>query len=211
VVVRDGDGELFQAGGHEWVATDYGSGFWIGLQAIREAYRDLEDGNDSVLLQRMQQLYDVRSDDRWGLIEKVRELAVGDPNTKKEIAKFAASVCAAAERGDKAAQNIVKSEAESLADVTAKCFRRRFPTSKLTEGLKVVQCGSLLNNNFYRTSFETQLEMRLLMAGDGQAKFEWDRVVTATDAALQLAADLAAGNDAHLKLERAFRPIVLYS
>lgn len=208
VLVRSSNGELHQAGGHEWVACDDGSGFWIGIRAIRQAYRDYEAGAESVLLQRLRQAYGVRAGDNRGLIERLRDLAVGHKDMKKEIAHFAASVCAAAERGDKTAQNIVKAEAESLADVTAEALRRRFASSELSAGLRIVQCGSLIGNELYRLSFENQLELRLLSDDRSKATFHWQRVVTASDAAVQLAMDLAASPDDLLRLDRAFRPAI---
>ena len=51
--------------------SDYGGGFWIGLKAIRQAYRDYESGVDSVLLQRLRQVYGIRPDDHHGLIAKL--------------------------------------------------------------------------------------------------------------------------------------------
>lgn len=208
VIVRCSDGKLHQAGGHEWVACDDGSGFWIGVRAIRQAYRDYEAGTDSVLLQRLRQAYGVRSSDNRGLIEKFRDLAVGHKDMKKDIAHFAASVCAAAERGDKTAQNIVKAEAEALADVTAETLRRRFTSSELADGLTIVQCGSLIANDLYRLSFEGQLELRLLSDDRNKASFDWQRVVTAGDAAVRLAEDLASSPNALLQLDRAFRPAI---
>lgn len=209
VIVRSRDGHLYQAGGHEWVACDSGSGFWIGLRAIREAYRDFENGHESVLLQRLRQAYDIKSEDDRGLIEKLRDLAIGDKDLKREIASFAAAVCAAAERGDESAQDIVKLEAEDLADVTAGSLRRRFQRSELTSRLRMVQCGSLLGNAFYRTAFETQLGMRLMAGSEGQADFDWHRVITGGDSAVRLAQDLALDAEAHLRLDAAFRPAIL--
>lgn len=208
VLVRSANGELHQAGGNEWVACDDGSGFWIGIRAIRQAYRDHEAGVESVLLQRLRQLYGVRPDDDRGLIEKLRDLAIGHKDMKKEIARFAASVCAAAERGDKGAQNIVKAEAEGLADVTAESLRRRFTSTELADGLRIVQCGSLLANEFYRSSFESQLEMRLLSDNENKASFNWQRVITGGEAAVRLAGDLASALDRLLALGRTFRPAI---
>lgn len=210
VIFRTSNGQLYQAGGHEWVACDYGSGFWIGMSAIRQAYRDFEAGSDSVLLQRLRQSYGVRAHDDRGLIEKLRDLGVGTKDMKKEIAHFAASVCAAAERGDKGAQNIVKAQAEELADVTAEALRRRYSSEELAEGLMIVQCGSVLANEFYRLSFENQLELRLLSDSPHRARFDWKRAITAGDAAIRLAADLAASPDKLLGLDRAFRPAIAY-
>jgi N-acetylglucosamine kinase-like BadF-type ATPase len=207
VVVRSADGELHQAGGHGWVACDDGAGFWIGIRAIRQAYRDYECGLDSVLLQRLRQSYGIRAGDNRGLVEKLRDLSVGHKDMKKEIAHFAASVCAA-ERGDRPAQNIVKAEAEALADVTAEALRRRFSSSELSAGLRIVQCGSLLANELYRGSFETQLELRLLSGDRRKATFEWQRVVTAAEAAVRLAMDLAFSPQYLMRPDREFRPAI---
>jgi N-acetylglucosamine kinase-like BadF-type ATPase len=209
VILRTPDRVLYQSGGHEWVACDYGSGVWIGLRAIRQAYRDFESGDDSVILERLREVYGLRPNDDRALIAKLRDLAIGDPNMKREIARFAASVCAAAERGDHGAQNIVKAEAEDLADNMAGSLRRKFTVEQLGAGLKIVQCGSLLANPFYRSSFEGQLDMRLLSGIDHRAEIEWERMVTGGPAAVQLAKEVEAGSTEMLKLDLAFRPAVV--
>lgn len=210
VIMKSLDGSLHQTGGHEWVACDYGSGFWIGLHAIRRAYRDFEAGVDSVLLQRIRQVYGIRSDDDEALMAKMRNLAIGDRSTKKEIARPTASVCAAAERGDRSAQDIVNAEAEDLADVTALSIRRSFTRDQLMAGLRIVQCGSLLGNSFYRKSFESRIEMRLLSGTTRRAQIEWHRVATGGDAAVQLARDVEAGSASDLlRLDLAFRPAIV--
>jgi N-acetylglucosamine kinase-like BadF-type ATPase len=209
VIIRSRDGGLYQVGGQEWVACDDGSGFWIGLRSIRQAYRDLEAGVDSVLLQRLRQLYGIRPDDDRRLIARLRDLSIADSNMKKEIARFAASVCAAAERGDAAAQNIVKAEAEELADVTAGALRRRYSLSELNAGVGLVQCGSVLGNEFYRASFEAQLEMRLRSGVDQRAELRWRRVTTADEAAINLARSLRDSTEGMLALDLAYRPAVV--
>ncbi len=209
VIVRGPNRVLYQSGGHEWVACDYGSGFWIGLRAIRAAYRDLEDGNRSVLLQRLREVYGVRPGDDRALIHRLRDLGVGDENVKKEVARFAADVCHASERGDAVAQNIVKSEAEELADVTAGALRRTVTREQLEKGIRMVQCGSLIGNPFYRASFEAQLEMRLLSGTEKDVQFDWHRVVTGSESAVRLAQDLLVDPEQYLDLDTAFRPAIV--
>jgi N-acetylglucosamine kinase-like BadF-type ATPase len=209
VIVRGPNGELYQSGGHEWVACDYGSGFWIGLRAIRAAYRDLEDGNRSVLLQRLREVYGVRPRDDRALIHRLRDLGIGDENVKKEVARFAADVCHASERGDAVAQNIVKLEAEELADVTAGALRRTVPRERLETGIRMVQCGSLIGNPFYRANFEAQLEMRLLSGTDHTVQFDWHRVVTGSESAVRLAQDLLVDPEQYLSLDSSFRPAIV--
>ncbi len=209
VIVRSADGTLHQAGGHEWVACDYGSGFWIGLQAIRSAYRDYEASDESVLLQRLRQVYGIRPDDHRGLVAKLRDLAIADPNMKKEIARFTASVCDAAERGDHAAQNLVKEGAEDLADVTAGALRRQFTMEQLTTGLGLVECGSLLSNQLYRLSFESQIELRLRSGVEQRVAIAWQRVTTGGAACVRLARDLKEDPTELLRLDIAFRPSIV--
>lgn len=208
VILRDGSGRMHQSGGQEWVACDYGSGFWIGLRAIRRAYRDLENGYDSVLLQRLHEVYSVAADDTRGLVARLRELAVGDKDMKKDIAKFAASVCDAAERGDTDAQDTVKAEAEELADVTASAIRRELEPEDLIGGINLVQCGSLLNNQFYRGSFEAQLSMRLRSTDRNPTDVRWERTVTGDRAAARLARDLAVDREPFMQLDFGFRPVL---
>lgn len=97
----------------------------------------------------------------------------------------------------------MKAEAEALADVTAETLRRRFSSSELAQGLSLVQCGSLIANEFYRLSFERQLELRLLSQDKQKARFDWQRVATGGDARR-----MAAGSDQLLKLDWNFRPAI---
>jgi N-acetylglucosamine kinase-like BadF-type ATPase len=208
VLVRSTSGTIRQAGGHEWVACDYGSGFWIGVRAIRQAYRDYEAGRSgSPLLQRFRDCYDISEHDPWDFIKKLRELAIGDEHTKRDIAKFAASVCHAASNGVVEAQNVVKDEVEVLADVAAEAFRRE-DLHRVARPLTVVQGGSLLDNDFYQSLFEAQLEMRLLPEGQDDSRFDWLRMRTGDEAAVRMAKHLAGDTQWILEPEEAFRPAV---
>src|SRR5215472_18326584 len=75
----------------KWMATILGnamtdgSGFWVGLNAIRAAYRDFASGTDSVLLQRFRQVYGIRNDDGRAFIAKLRDLAIADSNMKRRL------------------------------------------------------------------------------------------------------------------------------
>ena len=209
VIVRPSDGTMYQAGGHEWVACDYGSGFWIALDAIRRAFRDYESGTESVLLHRLRESYGIRGNDHRALISKMRDLAVADPNMKGEIARFTASVCGAAERGDLSSQNLVKAAAEDLADVASVAVRRRFTADELSQGIRLVECGSLLNNVFYRSAFEAQIEMRLRSGFEKQVAITWDRALTGSASCVSLARRLTAPHLDIIRLPVEFRPSVI--
>lgn len=205
-LVRTRDGAIYQAGGHEWVACDYGSGFWIGLLGIRQAYVDFEAGQKTVLLQRLCEQFSVAVDDAASLISHLRRFAVGDKDMKKDIARFAPAVCAAAERGDRTAQNLVKKEAESLADVTATALRRRLERNDFESGLQLLECGSVVANPFYRTSFEGQVKLRL---SDLEPEIQWTHVTTAEDQCLHLARQLVATGTEFERIDAAFRPAIV--
>jgi N-acetylglucosamine kinase-like BadF-type ATPase len=209
VLIKPTSGDPIQVGGHEWVACDNGSGFWIGLRAIRQAYRDFEDRENSVLLQRFRQLYRIDPGDDNAILAMLRKLSIAGPNMKKDIARFATDVCGAAQRGDPQAQNIVKAEAEDLGDMLAAGIRRALSSQAIMSGVSIVQCGGVLGNEFYRAAFETQVEMRLLSASAEKANIQWQRVSTATDAAVNLARSLRDSTDDLLALGEGHRPAIV--
>ncbi len=203
VLVRGDDGLLHQSGGQEWVASDDGSGFWIGLRGIREAYRALERGDeDSPLLASLCATYDVPRSDREALDERLRRLAVATGAMKREVARFAEQVCGAAERGDARAQRIVKREAEGLSDLVATLLRRSLVRAAASERpLRLVECGGMFRSAFYRACFEGCVEGGLVV--------EWTRLTTGADCALALARDLATDAVSLRELAPAFRPAVV--
>jgi N-acetylglucosamine kinase-like BadF-type ATPase len=210
VIVRDHNGHLHQSGGYGWVASDEGSGFWIGLHGIRQACMDLEDEAESPILLRLRQQYGIRPDERQDLIAKFESLCVADQRMLGEIAQFASAVCGAAERGDEVAQNIVKAEAEKLADNLARSVRRHFTSDELAQGLTFIENGGLLSNDVYRGAFETQVQMRLLSGHPSPAEIRWERVRTGISAGLRLAQRLTDEDaDELLNVDHSHRPIVI--
>ncbi|MCB1274154.1 MAG: hypothetical protein KDB25_07155 [Leucobacter sp.] len=208
VLVRTADGAVHQAGGHDWVASDYGSGFWVALNAIRQVARDFEAGENTVLLNRFREVYGIFGNRDEEIIARFRALAVSDNQLKADIARFAAGVCAAAELGDLSAQNIVKGEAEDLADSVARVVRRRFSTEDLASGLTLVQCGSLLGNDFYRAAFESQVRMRLSSGTEADA-ITWFRTKNGIEAAMNLAQRLAEDTSELMEAPIPYRPAIV--
>lgn len=215
VVVRGSDGAAHQVGGDDWVAGDFGSGFWIGLRAIRQASKDLEAGVDSNVLTAFREVYGInrRRNFDESITAKFIELAVADADMKAEIARFAARICQAASDRIVEAQDLVKEEAEDLADSTARALQRRFTSDHLATGLVLVQSGSLLFNDFYRSAYESHLQLRLGSLGPDAAPINWINTRTGIDSALRLArrlatnGDLTRGNDG---LPVGLRPVVAH-
>src|SRR6185437_16654272 len=94
-------GQLWRTDGWDYVLGDAGSGYAIGLAAIRSAMRMLDGREDpSALLREMKVNYGVDN------AEEMRRLVDSTPFGKFEIASFAERVWEAAQRGDSAAQAI---------------------------------------------------------------------------------------------------------
>jgi N-acetylglucosamine kinase-like BadF-type ATPase len=210
-IICKNNGEMFQAGGQDWVAYDNGSGFWIALRAIRKVARDFEKGDDSVLRRRFEATYNVDCDSTSALNENLRRLAVVAPDMKARIAHFAQAVCDAAELGDTEAQNIVKLEAEDLADSVAIVIRRHYSPEEREQGLTFVQCGSIIHNDFFSKSFHAQLQMRLLSGNENQPQITWLKHKDGTGGCKLVAEKLSdkAMVDSMLEMDVAYRPVIL--
>lgn len=208
VMIQDDKHAIHVAGGHDWVGCDYGSGFWIGLHGIRQASRDFEDGTTTDILERFREVYAVRTADPRSFVAKLRELAMADAQMKGKIARFATAVCQAAGRGDARSQDIVKAEAEELADVAASAVRRRLGLARIAEGLTFVQCGGLMGNDFYREIFEKQVGRRLMNADAEPATITWKRVDTGSESVVNLAHRLRDDVDSLTRVDRQHVPLV---
>lgn len=209
VLIRGSDGTIYQAGGQEWVASDYGAGFWIGLEAIRAVARAVEAGNETTLLHRFCNEYHVAIDDEVGIVRCFRTLAVADSDMKAEIAKFAVSVCGAALKGDDEAQFIVKVQAEQLGASVVSAIRRRLAAQDISDGLNLVQCGSVLSNSFYRSSFESMVSISLYGTADTKDTIRWKIVNDGQEGALALAHVLEADPDSLQSITGRYLPLVL--
>ena len=140
--------EPVQRGGHDWVAADDGSGFWIGLDGVRRVARDVDDGVHSVLRDAFCRTYDTADP-----VRTFRELAVAGPTMKARIARFAAAVCAAADRADPAAAAIVAAQAQALAGLVDRAAAAAGRSGRL----RLVGCGGLLTAPTYRAAVDAHV------------------------------------------------------
>ena len=181
--------DLIQVGGQDWVVSDEGSGFWVGLTGMRQAYRDVEDGVASELARRLPMAFGLGPGQRPELISHLQAAAVAGPDMKRGVARFAVSVCEAARAGDAAAQDVVRAQAEALADRMALGMRRHLGPRRWDRGMRFVQCGGLIGNDFFRRRFEERLAMR---TGAGcEWPVAWIRVQDGLDAVTAIGCALA--------------------
>jgi glucosamine kinase len=172
--VRQQSGEVITRGGNEWVVSDAGSAFWIGLAGIRAAYDALEGGPETALLYCLNEQYsplDTRGKSaslHSSVGEIARALASLGTDTKPTIAAFARQVTRQAELGDDEAQKIVRSAVDDLAAAAARVYRelatkaapRQVPPSFLLVG------SVAYRSPFYNEAFHAALDQFLFDVRD---------------------------------------------
>lgn len=111
-------GQLWRTDGWDYILGDSGSGYAIGLAAIRAAMRML-DGRDqpSPLVRELRAIYGVNN------AEEMRRLVDSTPFGKFEIAAFAEKVWEVAEQGDPVAQGIFTQAGARLGESGAAIIR----------------------------------------------------------------------------------------
>ncbi len=126
---RTPGGSVIRRGGDEWVVSDSGSAFWLGLKGIRAAYMAAEGGPDTALSKCLVEQFapfpggGAERDLHEAIQDIGRNLAGVGTGTKSAIASFAPQVTRQAELGDDEAQKIVRNEAQELAGAAARVYR----------------------------------------------------------------------------------------
>src|SRR5690606_13500289 len=110
------------------------------------------------------------------------------------------------EAGDEEAQDIVKTQAEDLANVTAASLRRFMSSEQLVNGVKLVECGGLFGSSFYKENFRNQVENRLLHTPG--SKVSWETVESGRQSVLNLARRLAGPHRELGAIAREFVPAI---
>jgi glucosamine kinase len=201
-MARNSVGEVITRGGDEWVVADYGSAFWLGLNGIRAAYRALEGGPETALLNSLLEHFkplrdnDAKRDARVVVREIARTLASRGTHTKPTIASFAPAVTRQAELGDDEAQKIVRQAVDDLAGAAARVYRE---LAAQAEG-RLVAPRFLLSGSvgyrspFYLEVFRASLDQFLFDARESTGRaIELGCQLNGLSEALTLAGYLAEG------------------
>jgi N-acetylmuramic acid 6-phosphate etherase len=146
---RTKDGKAIRYGGWGHLLGDKGSGYEIGLRALKAVVHYLDrDGKLSLLGQSILQSLVLNDPD--ALIDWSRAA------TKPEIAQVAVKVFEAAAKGDKIAKDVLEAAAENLANDGVSCALRLVPAKSPVE---FVFSGSVL---LKQARFAAQVRAKLL-------------------------------------------------
>ncbi len=148
VLRRNAEGKITHAGGWGYILGDDGSGYSIGLSGIRTAIRAAEGYNEKTALTEECLKY-FSIDNIYDLIDLYYDKTV----SRKTTAAFAKNVIALAEKGDRAADKIVRCEAKMLAKTVSALL------SDAKKDIPIGLWGGIFQHNkYFRDIFEDYLK-----------------------------------------------------
>lgn len=142
-VCRNENGEISHAGGFGYILGDEGSGYSIGLNAIKTAIRAAEGCEEKTeLSQKCLDYFSINN------IYELIDLYYNTTVSRKTTAAFAKEVMLCAENGDKAAMRIIESEAKLLSQTALSLLKGK--KSDIPVGLwgGIFQHNALFRNIF---------------------------------------------------------------
>ena len=104
------NGEVVRAGGYGYLIDDYGGGYWIGHEGIKQTMRWVDELGHPADRPLARHIYEAIGSDDWDEI-----IAVIYGEGRSRVAALAPAVAAAAREGDEAAVGILKNAGRELA------------------------------------------------------------------------------------------------
>ncbi len=137
VLGRCGDGTVVTAGGWGPMLGDEGSGYWIGVEAIKIALRAQDRGAETCLLKEIQA--------HWGLHSEGELVAYANRRERVGFAELTEVVARCAEAGDALAGTVLERAGQELAEQVGLVISKMHQAGCLShEGLQVAFTGSVL-------------------------------------------------------------------
>ena len=133
---RTATGERESAGGYSSTLGDEGSGYWIGLHAIRQALHAHDRGDACVILERVGA--------EWGTHSLEELVNVGNAVPGPDFSALAPLVATAAEEGDAVARWVLMQAAADIAAFILLVRRKLRERHGLTEEVPAAFTGSVL-------------------------------------------------------------------
>ncbi len=142
-VCRNTDGSISHAGGFGYILGDEGSGYSIGISAIKTAIRAAENCiPQTTLTEKCIDFFSINN--IYDLIELFYEKKV----SRKIIAAFAKEVMHCAENGDPTALEIIKTEAKLLSETALSLLKEKNPATPVGLWGGVFQHNSIFRDTF---------------------------------------------------------------
>ena len=116
VAGRDIDGQIVTAGGWGPALSDEGSGYFLGLEALRKGFRAIDERRTTVVLETIQSY--------WNLSSLGELVEYANANPSPDFSALAPLVIAAAMQGDEVAEEVVRAGGEELASLAAIVIER---------------------------------------------------------------------------------------
>jgi glucosamine kinase len=113
-------GEIFSAGGYGYLIDDYGAGYWIGHEAIKQVMRWLDELGHPSEYGLAKAVYETLGGSEWKHIVSV----IYGENPRMILAKLVPAVVSAAQKGDEAAEHILQQAGTELARLANVIFKR---------------------------------------------------------------------------------------
>ena len=133
---RTAAGKYESAGGYSSVLGDEGSGYWIGLHAIRQALHAYDRGEPSLILDRVAAA--------WGTSTLEELVDLGNAIPGPDFAALAPVISMAAEEGDEVATRVLLQAAADLAESILLVRHKLHQRHGITEEVPVAFTGSVL-------------------------------------------------------------------
>ena len=108
-----------RAGGWGSIISDEGSGYWIGKNAVRAAFRAIDSETSTVLMRNIME--------QWKVITRDDLLIAANANPQPKFAELAPAVFNAAAEGDTIAQELLTDAGIELATLAKLVIRRLWP------------------------------------------------------------------------------------
>lgn len=113
-------GEIFSAGGYGYLIDDYGAGYWIGHEAIKQVMRWVDELGHPSDYPLAKAVYKTLGGSAWSHIVSV----IYGENPRTILARLVPAVVSAAQEGDEAARHILQQAGRELARLAKVIFKR---------------------------------------------------------------------------------------
>lgn len=142
---RDAEGRTLRIGGWGFAISDEGSGQWIGRSAVSRSLRARDDGESTMLLDRILSAWNLNA------FEDLIPLANASP--PPDFSALFPTVLTVADAGDPLARRVLSDAGEELARLATTVIRRLFPRPEPTVPLAmtggVFRQSALVRQVFY--------------------------------------------------------------